>query len=109
MGSETTEMMHVLKRFRRHAVKAYGAERLILFGSRAGKRHRKDSDIDLILVSAHKEKLKLLRRLYHDWHIVQKIGYPVDFLCYTPDEFDILKDRVSIVREALREGTEITA
>src|SRR3989338_5829633 len=42
-----------------------------------------------------------------EWHVKHKIGYPVDFICYTPDEFNRLKHEVSIVSEALREGIEI--
>jgi hypothetical protein len=35
------------------------------------------------------------------------LNYPVDFLCYTPEEFNKLKKEVSIVSEALKEGVEI--
>jgi hypothetical protein len=35
------------------------------------------------------------------------LNYPVDFLCYTPEEFNKLKKEVSIVSEALKEGIEI--
>jgi hypothetical protein len=31
----------------------------------------------------------------------------VDFICYTPEEFEKLKKEVSIVSEALKEGIEI--
>jgi hypothetical protein len=31
----------------------------------------------------------------------------VDFICYTPEEFEKLKKEVSIVSEAFKEGIEI--
>jgi len=33
--------------------------------------------------------------------------YPVDFLCYTPEEFEKLRKRISIVSVALKTGIEI--
>jgi hypothetical protein len=41
--------------------------------------------------------------MYDFWDL----NYPVDFLCYTPEEFNKLKKEVSIVSEALKEGIEI--
>jgi hypothetical protein len=41
--------------------------------------------------------------MYDYW----ELRYPVDFLCYTPKEFEREKKKVSIVSEALREGIEI--
>ncbi|MBI3412683.1 MAG: hypothetical protein HY051_01210 [Candidatus Aenigmarchaeota archaeon] len=45
--------------------------------------------------------------LWIKWHVVFKMGYPVDFICYTPEEFEREKKRVSIVSTALKEGIEI--
>lgn len=101
-------MIPILREFKKRVAKKYGIEKMILFGSQITSKRRKDSDVDLLIVSRRKKKLRLMAQLYHEWHIVQEVGYPVDFLCYTPEEFENLKKRVTIVREAVREGVEIT-
>ena len=74
----------------------------MLFGSRATNKFREESDVDLIIVGEFKGKNNLKRAppLYFQWHL----DLPVDFLCYTPKEFNKLKKRVSIVKEALDHG-----
>jgi len=39
--------------------------------------------------------------------LVYKINYPVDFICYTEEEFNKLKNKISIVSVAIKEGIEI--
>ena len=41
--------------------------------------------------------------MYDYW----SLKYPVDFLCYTPEEFNKLKKQITIVREAVENGIEI--
>jgi|SRR3989344_268408 len=81
-------------------------KKMILFGSMAkGKAHR-DSDIDLIIVSDKFKGKKSFKRsigFYKYWNQ----DYPVDFLCYTSKEFNKLKNQITIVREAVRNGIEI--
>ncbi len=95
-----------LEHFKNDLKKETPISKMILFGSQAwGKPHR-DSDIDLIIVSPKfRRRRSLLRGLnfYRYW----KLDYPVDFLCYTPEEFNKLKKRVTIVREAVEKGIEI--
>lgn len=80
---------------------------MIFFGSRvSGKPHR-DSDIDLIIVSP------AFRGIGFRWRATKMYDYwtlrmPVDFLCYTPEEFNRLKKQQTIVREAVENGIEIT-
>ena len=98
--------LKIVKKFRENLVKAIILRKLILFGSRARGKTNKWSDFDLIVVSPDFKKKNFLERggdLYDYWDY----DYPVDFLCYTPEEFDKLKKRVTIVREALKEGIEI--
>ncbi|HLD41764.1 MAG TPA: nucleotidyltransferase domain-containing protein [archaeon] len=102
MDREKTELIKALKKFK----KQNRIEKLYLFGSQAiGKTH-KWSDVDLIVVSGRfkgKGNLERSPELHLSWNL----DYPVDLLCYTPEEFDRLKKRVSIVSEALKEGIEI--
>lgn len=95
-----------LEKFKENVNKAFPIKKMILFGSMArGKPHRY-SDIDLIIVSPKFRKLDFFKRgarMYDYWDL----RYPVDFLCYTPEEFNKQKNRITIVREAIREGIEI--
>src|SRR3989338_11596466 len=96
-----------LHQFRKRVNKDTPVTRMILFGSRAwGKPHR-DSDVDLLIVSSMFRRRRLLKRginLYQHWNL----DYPVDFLCYTPEEFEKKKKQIGIVRQAVEEGIEIT-
>ena len=80
--------------------------KMILFGSRAWGRPHRDSDIDLIVVSPSFRRVRRLKRgidFYWQWNL----DYPVDFLCYTPEEFQKLRKQISIVKEAVERGIEI--
>ncbi len=80
--------------------------KMIFFGSRAEGGFHPDSDIDLIIVSPKFRRLNFFKRgakMYDYW----TLNYPVDFLCYTPEEFNKLKKQITIVREAVKEGIEI--
>ena len=95
-----------LKSFRGLVNNDYPIEKMIFFGSRAkGKPHRY-SDIDLVIVSPKFRKLDFIQRgskMYDYWNL----RYPVDFLCYTPEEFNKLKKQITIVKEAVEHGIEI--
>ena len=101
-----TTVVKKLKTFKSNLNRKVPIKRMIFFGSRvSGKPHR-DSDIDLIIVSDKFRKKKFRYRplgFYDYWNL----SYPVDFLCYTPEEFNKLKKQITIVREAVREGIEI--
>jgi len=103
MDEERTEIIGKLRKF----IKKHTVEKAIIFGSYARGEAKKDSDIDLILVSREFEGKSPLKRpvpFYLEWDL----GYPVDIICYTPNEFNNLRKQVSIVSEALKEGIEIT-
>ncbi|MDZ4277892.1 MAG: nucleotidyltransferase domain-containing protein [Dehalococcoidia bacterium] len=84
----------------------FGAERVILFGSRARGDWLKESDYDFVVVSPQFEGIPFVSRavpLYEHWH-----EWPaVELLCYTPEEFERKRRQISIVREAVREGIEL--
>ncbi len=100
------KIMKELKSFKEDLKKDFPDEKIIFFGSRALGRAGPDSDVDLIIVSKNFGKLNFIKRaarMYDYWNL----NYPVDFLCYTPNEFRALKGRISIVSEALKEGIVI--
>ena len=102
MGKEKEAIIQALKTFKRRSQ----LEKVIFFGSRTTRTYKPDSDIDLIIVSKRFRKQRPLKRappLYMKWNL----DYPVDFLCYTPEEFEALKTKVTIVREAIQHGIEI--
>ena len=95
-----------LKNFKEFVNKDFPVNKMYFFGSRAKGKPHKYSDIDLVIVSPKFRKLDFFKRgarMYDHWNL----DYPVDFLCYTPEEFNKLKKQVTIVREAVREGIEI--
>ena len=83
-----------------------GVTKVILFGSRARGDALKESDYDFVIVAPHFEGLHVASRpvdLYQYWK-----GHPgVELLCYTPEEFERKSNQITIVREAVREGTEL--
>jgi predicted RNA binding protein YcfA (HicA-like mRNA interferase family) len=61
-----------------------------------------NSDVDLIVVGdefKNKSPLKRPVELYLEW----TMDYPVDFLWYTPEEFEEKRKEISIVRHAINE------
>jgi len=78
-----------------------------VFGSRVRDDYGDESDVDLVVVSPDFEGLpsyKRAKEFYKEWQ------YPPDLevKCYTPGEFESLKDRVSIARTAAEEGVAVT-
>ena len=98
-----------LNTYKKDITNKYNVERVILFGSYAKGKIDMHSDADIIVVGHFKKKGNMNRApmLYREWHLVHKIDMPVDFICYTPEEFNKLKKQVSIVSEAIKEGIEI--
>jgi len=101
-----SEIIKKIEKFREDASKEIPIEKVIFFGSRASGKPKKHSDIDLIVVSRKFRKMKFRKRpikLYNYW----KINYPVDFLCYTPEEFRKKSREIGTVSEAKRTGIEL--
>ena len=95
-----------INKFKKRLSYSVPIDKMILFGSMAKGKGHKDSDIDLIIVSNKFKGKKSFKRslgFYKYWDL----DYPVDFLCYTPEEFNKLKSQITIVREAVKEGIEI--
>lgn len=86
-------------------LKRKGVEKIILFGSRTTGNYRKDSDVDLIMVGKGFHGKKYGRSVGLRKYL--GLDMPVDLLCYTPEEFGIMSKRITIVKQALKEGIEI--
>jgi len=106
MGEEKSKFIKALKEFKEKMRQKYGVEEMILFGSQVSGEAGENSDVDLIVVGeGFKDKSPLKRPfdLYLEW----PMDYPVDFLCYTPDEFEERRTEISIVSQAIKEGVII--
>ena len=92
--------------FARRLHEEVGAQKVILFGSRARGDWLQESDYDFVVVAERFEGVHFVKRpveLYQYWE-----GQPgVELLCYTPEEFERKRRQISIVREAVREGIEL--
>ena len=99
-------LMRSLRIFKKNLGKNMTVDKMILFGSQATGKTHKWSDVDLILVSKKFRKMNFFERgakLYNYWSVRR----PVDFLCYTPEEFARKSKGITIVREALKHGIEV--
>ena len=97
---------HQLKVFKKELSRDMPIKKLLFFGSRSKGKGKKYSDIDLLIVSDKFKNKKFHQRpvkLYDYWNL----EYPVDFLCYTSEEFEKYKRMIGIVREAVKEGMQI--
>lgn len=102
MDKKKSEIINKLKEFK----KQNKIDKMYLFGSMATGRTHKYSDVDLLVVSKHFRRKSILQRspkLYMKWNL----EYPVDFLCYSPEEFNKLKRQITIVRQAVKTGIRI--
>ncbi|MBI5491216.1 MAG: nucleotidyltransferase domain-containing protein [Deltaproteobacteria bacterium] len=80
--------------------------RVIVFGSVAGHRVQRGSDLDLIVVQrTDKRFLDRLDEMYR--LLVPRVA--CDILVYTPDEFASLQTESRFVARAVREGTVVHA
>ncbi len=98
-----TAIINELKKFKQALQKEISVSKLILFGSVAEGKATRDSDVDLIIVSPAFSKLNFFKRgalMYDYW----KPLLAVDFLCFTPEEFEAKKKGVTIVSHALKNG-----
>lgn len=91
-----------VERFRRET----GIETVILFGSQSRGDAGPASDVDLLLVDERFRGQRFFERPVGLWDHWPR-GIPVEFLCYTPEEVEDLRDQPTIVRAALEEGVRI--
>lgn len=86
-----------------------GAERVLLFGSRARGQARTDSDYDIIVVSAQFADVEIARRatgLRELWYRSGGDG-PMDLICRTPEEFALARQRITLVAAVLPEALDL--
>ena len=94
-----TEILPVL-------VKNYNPSKVLIFGSRAKGYVTENSDIDVIIVSNIFKDIPFIKRM---GNIIKMARFPkhVDYLCYTPEEFENVKNTSSILDNALTNFVEL--
>jgi len=79
---------------------------IIIFGSRVKGNARDDSDIDVIVVSDYFKGIPFLKRMPMLLKLV-KFEKHIDFLCYTEEEFNRIKNESIVLKTALQNGVSI--
>lgn len=108
MGQTEFRVDKEVLKFIRDIKSNFSIHRIILFGSRARDAALKDSDYDFVVVSPDFEGIFFTDRtkmLYNYWSLPQAL----EALCYTPAEFNEKAGQITIVREAVLEGIDLTA
>lgn len=101
-----------VERFRREVlprlVAAYQPTRVLVFGSRARGDALRDSDLDVLIVSARFAGTQWLDRPVR---VAQDcdLRFGVELLCYTPEEYQRKSQELGIVRTAAAEGLDLLA
>lgn len=103
MGREVAEVRRLLRRLGQRI----RVDRAIIFGSRVRGNHLRDSDLDLILVSKDFVRMPFTDRpkaVYPYW--TSRLSLQV--ICLTPKEFEERSQRITIIREARKEGISLS-
>jgi predicted nucleotidyltransferase len=96
-----------LERFKREALPKLIAElkpeKILLFGSRIKGTADESSDIDVIVVSNAFANIPFIERMPL---ILKMIRFPkhIDFICYSSEEFERIKNKSSVLMDALETG-----
>jgi predicted nucleotidyltransferase len=79
---------------------------VLVFGSRVRGEALAESDIDLLVVSERFRGFSFLDRASRLLAVLDS-PFPVDVLCYTPEEFARKRQELGIVSLALEEGLRL--
>ena len=107
MGRATNQqVLKDLRQLKSELQKRMDLKHFILFGSRARGDELLTSDVDLIVVSDHFAGRNFR---YRPEEVLEHWPDAVDLevFCYTPEEFERMKNRLGIVNRAASEGVEI--
>ena len=96
-----------LDRFLPTLINQFKAVKIIIFGSLAGNEVSEWSDLDIVVV--RDTSLRFLDRSAELIRVLQpKVG--VDFLVYTPDEWDyLIRENLFVRKEIFEKGKELYA
>lgn len=98
--------LKIAKEFKKKVTAKIKVDKFILFGSRATQKFRNDSDFDVMIISEDFQDIPWYRRAV-DLYMIWDRDYPLELLCYTPQEIEGRLERVGIVAEAMKKGIGI--
>ncbi len=104
-------MDRLIEKFRREALpklmEEFKPAKVILFGSRAKGNAQQGSDIDLIVISPSFKNIPFIKRMPL---VLKKVTFPshVDYICYTREEYENIKDASSVIMDAREQSVELT-
>jgi hypothetical protein len=89
-------------------VEEFKPEKVILFGSRVKGTAREDSDIDIIITSPYFANVQFIKRMPL---VIRKVPFAkhVDYICYTPDEYEKIKNESSLLMDVAENSIELIA
>jgi predicted nucleotidyltransferase len=101
----TKEVMDpVVRQFRDEALpvirKIFHPEKVLVFGSRAKGAGHDESDLDIIVVSDAFQNVPFIKRYGLIFRIV-RFPVHVDYICYTPEEFEENQKNSVIIHDAM--------
>lgn len=106
MGKKTNELIprESIKLYTKTLNKRTPIDKVIVFGSFARGDTRRDSDLDLIVLSKAFKKIGFLKRLEYLSKNWKDYDLPVDIIGYTPEEFFEGAKESAVLKEAARDG-----
>ena len=87
-------------------IDSYRPAHVLVFGSRAKGNPLKESDLDLLVVSESFEEIPFIQRAPQLLWTLQ-VPFPIEVLCYTPEEFERKREEIGIVKVASEEGLNL--
>lgn len=106
MVKNSTKSIKIVKSYIKELKKTLEIKKVIIFGSAARGEMRRDSDIDIIVLSPDFKTMGFVERaafLNRNRRGLSR-EVPMDILGYTPKEFDKLTKESTILFEAKEEG-----
>ncbi len=87
-------------------IDSYRPAHVLVFGSRAQGNPLEESDLDLLVVSKSFEGVPFIERAPKLlWNL--QVPFPIEVLCYTPEEFARKREEIGIVKVASEEGLNL--
>ena len=93
-----TQFTHAIARMTDQIIKHYQPEKIILFGSAARGKTRQWSDLDIVVI---KDTPKRFYDRIGDVSRLVKHTVPMDFIVYTPEEFNRMAKSSYFVRDEI--------